>query len=70
MKLIDNWRDSWRFASVRLLAAIVLIQSNWDAMPEELKSLIPGVTLNRVTVGLAILAYFGRLVKQTIPEKK
>ena len=61
MKLITDWRQSWRLWSVRLsaigaaifaflLAAPDQVQEIWSALPPDLQAMIP----NRTTIGLII----------------
>lgn len=75
MRLISNWRDSWRMTSVNLpalgLALLVLLEaapnalaSAWLALPPDLKAHIPpdfGRWLGLILIGLGVAS---RLVIQ------
>ena len=73
MKLIANWRQSWRLWSVRvsaigaaifalLLAAPDFLLSIWNALPSEVQGLVP----NSATLGLimSLAAGVARIVHQ------
>ncbi len=63
--LIDDWRRAWRFFSLWFIAAAVMLQSMWDALPADFKTSLPVHTQRDVTIGLLVLGGFSRLIKQT-----
>lgn len=76
MKLITDWRQSWRLWSVRLsaigatifaflLAAPDQVQEIWNALPPEIQALVP----NRTTLALFITAAvtIARVLRQNKP---
>ena len=72
MKLISNWRKSWRMASVQIAAAAIAL----GAMPTEVQASIlaaVGVPSERVAAIIGLLLIVARLVdqpktKETPPE--
>lgn len=75
MKLIPNWRDGWKFWSVRVQAIGILIllmleqipdvvYSAWEALPTELQSLIPDSSLKIVAYAALIGGIVARLLYQ------
>lgn len=77
MKLIDGWRQAWRLWSVRLsalgtllmawaaLAPNALLQA-WNAMPAEVRALVPEDVGNAVP----FLLFFATLVARFVPQPK
>lgn len=66
MKLIDNWRMAWRWASVRVAALAVA----WGVAPPDVQASIldlVGVPASRVPAIIGLLVIAGRLVAQ--PQK-
>lgn len=68
MKLIDNWRCAWRFASVRAMSAALAIQATWLSLPDDLRERIPLWATVSVTGCLLIAGLIGRLVQQRGPD--
>lgn len=58
-KLIDNWRDAWRFTSVRLAALLALLDVAFDYLPA-MQSYLPPHWV-QVLAALIILA---RVIRQ------
>jgi len=64
MKLIENWRKSWRMLSVQAMTAAAAIQGAWASVPEDMKASIPPGLVHWVTLSLLVLGIAGRLVDQ------
>ncbi len=64
MKLITNWRQTWRFFSVWAMGAAGSVQTAWLAIPEEMKARIPDDWVNVITLALLVLGVAGRMVRQ------
>lgn len=64
MKLIPNWKKSWRMVSVQAMALAGSIQGAWMFIPEDMKSSISPNIVQGVTVALLILGIAGRMVDQ------
>lgn len=64
MKLITNWRQTWRFFSIWAMTATGAIQAAWLGIPEGMKRSIPDDWINAVSLALLVLGVIGRMVKQ------
>jgi len=79
VKLIEEWRQSWRLWSVRLsalgailtglaLAAPDFLQSLWNGLPTDLRALLPASVTHAVPTALFILTIVARIVSQNAPK--
>ncbi|WP_226470656.1 hypothetical protein, partial [Luteimonas panaciterrae] len=41
MKLIDNWKTSWRLFNVQAMAVALAVQATWTGLPEALRASLP-----------------------------
>lgn len=75
MNLIPNWKQSWKFWSVRfgilgtVLASIALAAPEavlyaWAALPEDIKSHMPPAVIKWMGIGIMSLSVISRLIKQ------
>ena len=75
MKMIENWRHSWRLWSVRVSAAGAIVAtaaaaapdallSAWQALPTDLQALVPEQLGRWVTPALFAGSLAARLLKQ------
>lgn len=64
MKLIDNWRQAWRFVSVQAMALALALQGVWINLPDDLRALIPDKLALSITAGILVLGLIGRLIQQ------
>ena len=64
MKLITEWRQTWRWFSMQAMVAVAAIQGGWAAMPDDLKVHFPARLVTALSIGLLLLGIGGRLVKQ------
>ena len=69
--MIGNWRKAWRFWSLRLQAAGLvlitfpeLILDAWVYLPAEVKSMLPSEYASFVGVFLIVAGMIARLIKQ------
>jgi hypothetical protein len=65
MKLVENWRDCWKWFSVRALAAIGLLPAVWMMLPEDLRAYVPATWLPWIAAAVALGGLVGRMVDQT-----
>lgn len=70
MKLIANWRKSWRMLSVQAMTAAAAIQGAWASVPDDLKASVPPGVVQWLTLGLLVLGIAGRLVDQPKTKDK
>ena len=69
MKLIDNWRQAWRWFSVQSMLIAGAIQTTWLTLPADLKDTIPVGWVLGVAVAVLVLGVIGRLIDQTPAAK-
>ena len=76
MKLIDDWKKSWKLWSVQLnIISIIIITiltdlpshiiASWALLPEEFKSQLDKDVIAGISIGLIVLNILARLVSQT-----
>ena len=81
LELIEDWRNFWRFWSVRLgiigsaitgvlIAFPDVALSAWAMMPADLKSVIPERYMPLIGVGIFVASLIARAIKQTKLEQK
>lgn len=64
MKLVANWKRSWRWLSMQAMALNVAGIGTWAALPPEMKDTIPQEWLTYAALGIAALGIVGRVVDQ------
>lgn len=80
MQLIEDWKESYKFWSVRLglvgTALVSLFLSApeaalyaWSSLPSELKSVLPPEVVKYSGVVILLLSFFARLIRQNSLEK-
>ncbi len=71
-KLVDDWKDCWKWISIRCLALTCAVSTTWNTLPTEWQRIL----LENSTVGLAFkiisvvsfIGIIGRLLKQDKDE--
>lgn len=66
MKLIEDWKQAWKWASVRCMSAGLAIQGAWMFIPEDMKDSLPKSLVSVVTITLLFLGVAARI---TIPRE-
>lgn len=64
MKLIPEWRKSWRMFSMQALAFVAALPLLWYELPPEVKAMIPDDWHPFILTGIAVAGMIGRLVDQ------
>lgn len=64
LRLINEWRRSWRMISVQCMTLSIAIQASWDRLPAELKSTFSDETMHTISISLLVLGIIGRMVLQ------
>jgi len=74
--LVDDWRDAWRWWSMRLIAIgaayhslLLLVPADqllwlWSMLPGETRALLPAAAMHGIPLILFLLAGIGRLAAQ------
>lgn len=64
MKLVDNWKQGWKWFSVQFVAAATAIQLSVLAFPDSMRAWLPDWLTHVLAVMLLAGAALGRLVEQ------
>lgn len=64
MKLVPEARRAWKWFSVQSMTLAGSLQGAWLAVPEDLKSKVPGSLVHWLTIALLVAGVVGRLVQQ------
>lgn len=59
VKLIDDWKDSWKFLSVQLAAALALLDTAYEYLPA-VQTYLPEGWVKWIALAIII----GRVIKQ------
>lgn len=64
MNLIPNWRRAWRMFSVQDQAAAIAAIAGWQALPDDLRAMVPQSVAVGMAIALLVLGIVGRLIDQ------
>ena len=64
MRLVKDWKKSWKWFSVNAMVWAVAIQGSWAFIPDDMKASLPDGLVTASTVTLLALGVIGRLVDQ------
>ncbi|OZI26723.1 hypothetical protein CAL26_05215 [Bordetella genomosp. 9] len=64
MKLVDNWRQAWRWFSMHCMATATAIQGAYIALPDDMRRSIPLWAVALLTMAILGLGVLGRLIDQ------
>lgn len=67
-RLVDDWRDCWRWFSTHALAAAIALQAAWMELPASWTAQAPDWVVHGLTIAVLVLGFVGRLVAQDRPE--
>lgn len=67
MRLIKDWKDAWRWMSVRCMVLSSTVVVAWEGMPADLKASLPQNLMSVICVVLMIFGIVGRI---TLPDPK
>lgn len=70
MKLVENWKDAWKWFSVHCLVLVALIPTVWLELPPEAKEAIPASWMSTITLVVGICGIIGRFIKQSPPKQE
>lgn len=71
MRLVDNWKQAWKWLSFNCMATAAAIQSAWVCMPDDMRDKAPHHIVGVVTVILLFLGIAGRITQRSKkPVKK
>lgn len=64
MKLVEDWKQAWKWFSVQALAALVILPTVWAALPADAKAFLPDGAEPWILAALALAGVVGRLIDQ------
>ena len=71
LRIVDDWRDGWRWLSVNFAAAALVLPDliayaleAWNLLPPDLKAALPPTWAQWLAKFLLVGAIFGRFIKQ------
>ncbi|QDX29542.1 DUF7940 domain-containing protein [Dickeya poaceiphila] len=64
MKIIEDWKQAWRWFSVHALAISGAIPAMWVSLPDEFKTAIPAGAMSIITAVVAVAGIVGRVIQQ------
>lgn len=65
MKLVPNWRQAYKWFSVRLILVLAALPEVWTWLPMEWRQSLPEDTLKWLCGIVGILAVYARVVSQS-----
>lgn len=68
LKLVDDWKQGWKWVSTQSMGAAIAFLTTWALMPEDLKAHVPPDIAAIIAVILLVLGFIGRFLKQGAPE--
>jgi hypothetical protein len=64
VKLVPDWRQSWKWISVHAQLAQVAIVGTWTSLPEDMRAAVPGKVVLLAVGIVGAAGVLGRLVDQ------
>jgi len=68
LKLIEDWRNAWRWFSVNAMLLAAAIQGAWLQVPDDMKATLPPHVVSYSTIVLLVLGVLGRILKQGVSD--
>ncbi len=65
MKLVEDWKNCWKWVSMHAMVYAGAIESAWLAFPEQLQALIHPIVAHAIATTILAVGILGRLVNQT-----
>lgn len=64
MRLVDNWKQGWKWVSVHALAVAGVLPATWESLPHRWQDAVPLSAVATATAITAAVGIIGRLVDQ------
>lgn len=64
MKLVDDWKDSWKWISTHCMLFAATVQGVWASLPDDMRESLPQSVVSGLTIAILILGVLGRLIDQ------
>jgi len=69
IKLVEDWRNAWKWFSVQSMTIAVSLLGAWELLPADLKATLPGDFTRMLAIVLLAAGLVGRVVDQKKVEK-
>jgi hypothetical protein len=63
-RIVEDWRDFWRWWSMRWMAVAGAVTAAWATYPEEIKRVIPPQYMKLFLLVLIVLSIAARVMKK------
>ena len=67
IKLVEDWRQAWRWFSVQAMGVATAFLAVWAVFPDDLKAVLPAGWTKAIAIAVLLIGLVGRLVQQ--PKK-
>lgn len=64
MKLVDDWKDVWKWHSTHFMILLGAVPTVWMQIPDDAKAMIPSGVQPWVPAALLVAGLFGRIRAQ------
>lgn len=64
MKLVDDWKQAWKWLSVNCMAVAAAIQGAWISLSDDIRSELPQYAIHIATIAILVAGIGGRLIQQ------
>lgn len=65
MKMIEDWKQAYKWASTRCMALAATVQATWISIPEDTRAQVPAYLVSGLTVGLLVMGVIGRITQKS-----
>ena len=64
MRLVEHWKQAWRWFSVQALTLLAALPIVWMGLPDDVKAMVPADWAKYLMIAVAIGGLVGRMVDQ------
>lgn len=64
MKLVDDWRDFWKWSSTHVAAIVAVAPLAWQQLPHEFKAMVPDSVMPYIGAAMFVAFVLARLRDQ------
>lgn len=65
MRLVENWKQCWKWFSIHALLIVGVLPTVWATLPPDLKAYIPPSIMGLITAAVAVSGIVGRVTDQS-----
>lgn len=69
MELIPDWKQAYKFASMKLMGLASVFGSVWIMIPDDLRHRVPDSWAMGILVSMTVLGMIGRIVQKPEPHE-